>query len=64
MKNVRVVSDGTPLGTHIYDTNGNDIASSLMITHIEWRHRPGEYPKLHLEILTPEIDAACEMPNV
>lgn len=63
MKNVRVVSDGTPLGTHIYDTNGNDIAASLMITHIEWSHSPGEYAKLHLEILTPEIDAVGEMPN-
>ncbi len=63
MKNVRVVSDGTMMGTHIYDTNGIDIAKALMITSVVWRHRMGEYPVLELSIMKPEIDAKGEIVN-
>lgn len=39
VKSVRIVSDGTPLGTHVYDHDGNKIKSH--ITAIEWSIQAG-----------------------
>lgn len=63
MNNVRVVSDGTVFGTHIYNVNGVDILKDLMVESVVWRHRSGERPVLELSIMTPEISATTEWPN-
>ena len=63
MKNVRVVSDGTSLGTHIYDTNGTDITKTMPIMSVVWRQSAGEVPVLELSVVMSELDVVGKVDN-
>lgn len=58
MKGIRVVSDGTPLGTKVYDEDGADLTKRLRIRSISWRQVAFEGPVVMLECFPGSVDIA------
>jgi hypothetical protein len=56
---MRIVSDGTPRGTNVFDENGVEIKA--FITAIDWSIRPGKAAVVTIEFHNVEIDAVGEM---
>jgi len=54
MKRLKIVSDGTGSGTHIYDADGKELHG---IIHASWSIEPGHFAVVTLECLA-EIEAA------
>lgn len=49
MKNeLKIVSDGHPNNTRVFDADGQDVTVALRIREIVWRHRVGEAPRIEI----------------
>jgi hypothetical protein len=56
---MRIVSDGTPWGTKVFDENGVEIKAH--ITAIDWSIRPGNAGVVTIQFHNVELDAVGEM---
>ena len=54
MKRLKIVSDGTGPGTHVYDADGKELHG---ITRVSWSIEPGRFAVVTLDCLA-EIEAA------
>lgn len=59
---MRIVSDGTPEGTHIFDEIGRDLTLTEHITHVSWNIGGGSEParatvEFNLVKLEAEVDS-------
>lgn len=45
---LKVVSDGSPNGTRVFDSNGIDVTESMRIVEVVWCHRAGEVPRVEI----------------
>jgi hypothetical protein len=65
MKSLRVISDGTALGTSLFDEHGDSV--KLVVRSISFRHDAGKTPDITLQVacVTLDIDgkAAVEIMN-
>lgn len=60
---MKIISNGNPVETHIYDENGNDI--SKYITSIKWEISASkDYATCILETYLTELDATIDKENV
>lgn len=58
LKGIKIVSDGTVMGTHVLDSEGKDITRTLYIRGIKWTHNAGGIPIAELTCLLSEIEAS------
>jgi hypothetical protein len=58
MPQVRIVSDGTPAGTHVYDCDGKEIVGHSKVT---WDIRSRGTARAWLEFEAPQIEAAGKL---
>lgn len=64
---MRIVSDGTPMGTHVYDSTGKDLTATEKITHIAWSISSldrGSCSRVSIEFLVPDIDIEVDDEDV
>lgn len=59
MKKSKVVSDGTPGGTHVYDENGEEL--KMMISAVAWRIEANGFGVLTIECPMTEIDVVGDV---
>lgn len=57
LKGIRIVSDGSVMGTRVFDADGKDVTGSLYIRSIKWTHNAGGVPTAELSCLLSEIEA-------
>lgn len=56
LKGIKITSDGTVLGTRVFDADGKDVTRSLYIRSIKWTHRAGGIPVAELSCLLSELE--------
>ena len=56
-KGIKIVSDGTVMGTRVFSNEGEDITAKLAIRAIAWVHRVNGIPEAHLTCNLAEISA-------
>jgi hypothetical protein len=56
LKGLRIVSDGTVVGTRVYSKDGEDLTAKLYIRSIEWKHNAGGVPTCHITSMLTEIE--------
>lgn len=59
MKKAKLVSDGTPSGTHVYDENGDEL--KMMISAVTWRCEANGVGFLTIECPMVEIEAVGDV---
>jgi hypothetical protein len=59
MKKAKLVSDGTPSGTHVYDENGEEL--KMMISAVTWRIEANNLGVMTVEFPMVEIDAVGDL---
>lgn len=66
-RGIRIVSDGTVMGTRVYSEDGEDLTGILRIRRIEWQHQAGGIPTATLECIVSKIVATvpeCQLKEV
>lgn len=58
LKGIKIVSDGTVMGTRVFDADGKDVTRSLYIRSIKWTHKACGVPVAELTCLLSEIEAS------
>lgn len=64
IKGIRIVSDGTPYGTKIYDAEGIDITAKLQIKRIQWTHEVMHGPTVTFTCQLAELDAVVDESSI
>jgi len=58
---IRIVSDGTPFGTKVFDAEGSEIKGC--ITKVEWSIEGGKVAQATLTFSDVEVDVSGDAPN-
>lgn len=58
MSGLKIVSDGSVMGTRVYDADGNDVTRSMCISGIQWQHQTGDIPRAVLTCVLAEIESS------
>ncbi len=57
-KGLTIISDGTVMGTKVFDNEGKDVTSSLSIRGVQFQHRAGGIPQAVLTCSVAAIEAS------
>lgn len=62
MSDIRIVSDGTIHGTHVYDRDGRELTS---VTRVEWEIDVASgVARAQIDLIAVELDVAAEEKHV
>ncbi len=59
-KGIKIVSDGTVMGTRVFTEDGDDVTEKLRIKRVEWRHEAGAVPEAVLTCVLAQVEASVE----
>ncbi len=62
-KGIKIISDGTVMGTRVFTEDGEDVTRKLQIKQVEWRHSVSEAPEARLTCVLAAIEATVQPPG-
>ncbi len=55
---LKVVSDGSTMGTRVYTEHGQEISNQ--VRQVSFFHKAGEVPSIRIELIFPEVELIAE----